>query len=108
MLNGNLKAAVDLQVKCLGFNPQSKTAYSLLPSLEAGKPGSQAKKQPNHWRFPILQSAAQTLPHAPLLHLLLINIHLIWCTGQGREHEGKQVYPLLLNFCNSKANYSDI
>lgn len=44
MPNGNLKVAVDLQVECLGLSLQSKTAYSLLQPLEAGKPGRQAQK----------------------------------------------------------------
>lgn len=30
----------------------------------------------------------------------------VW--GQGREDEGKQVYLLLVNFCNSHTNYSVI
>lgn len=85
MPNGNLKVAVDLQVKHLGFSLQNKTAYSLSQPLEAGKPGRQAKKQLRHWGYPIPQSSAQPLPHTLLLYPLLINIYLMWCMGTGER-----------------------
>lgn len=94
MLNGNLKVAVNLQVEYLALNLQSKTAYSLSQFLEAGTTGRQAKKQQNHWRFPTLQSAAQHLPDTLLLHLLLINIYLVWYMGTGERKCRKASLPL--------------